>query len=310
MGSGGCDPIQTRAQSPLLLNFRGRIFRDVNRGFFRNSGISKSCSPAAGIQNGGVARFSQAAPSVLILKADTFAAEALGRHVLACYPNASCMFASRVNRAQSILLDQAVDLFLTGIDLPDGDVLDLLLDQKAQTPHMRCTLVVTRHHELRLLASLRSLAVAGLFDMASEPWEKIEEALQIIDAGGYYWSESMQRHLMEPAARALLHQLTPTEQLALAMIGDGCGDKVAADRLGMTFSAIRAVRRDLHDKLGAHDRADLIRLAVHYGYVRFTPEGAFPVGLGVLRREYAAHCKRPVGLHTEGTARLANSAGP
>ena len=233
-------------------------------------------------------------PIVLILKAELFAATALSQQVLSLHPEAECVIVHRVDEARAILAEGRVVLFLTGIGLPDGDVLDLLLACTDQPCTGRATLVITRHRETRLLASLRSMGVGGVFDATTEPLGKIADVVQILQAGGSYWSRSLHLRLLEPQTRALLGQMTPTEQLALALMGDGCADKVGAERLGMTLSATRALRRDIHGKLGAHDRADLIRLAVQHGFVRFTSDGAVPVGLGVLRREYLAHCKRPM----------------
>lgn len=228
----------------------------------------------------------------LILTADSAAAASLRDQVVASFPDETCDCVHRLHDARSVMHARSIDLLVSGIDIPDGDVVDLLSGDRAQSRRIKRVLIVTWQHPFHIVSTLRLLAVDGVFDLARESLDRFENAVRAVCRGERYWSEGVLQSLWEPNARALLHQLTPTEELALATLGDGCGDKVAAQRLGMTFSTTRAVRRDLYVKLGIHDRSELIRMAVRHGYVRFTPEGAFPVGLGILRSRHGAVSKR------------------
>ena len=228
----------------------------------------------------------------LILTAEAAAAASLRGQVVASFPHEACDCVHRLRDARAVLHTRSIDLLVSGIDIPDGDVLDLVAGDRAQSRRIKRVLIVTSHHPFHVVSTLRLLAVDGVFDLGHESLDRFDAAVRAVCRGERYWSDGVLQSLWEPNARALLHQLTPTEELALATLGDGCGDKVAAQRLGMTFSTTRAVRRDLYVKLGIHDRSELIRMAVRHGYVRFTPEGAFTVGLGLLRSRHGAVSKR------------------
>ena len=60
--------------------------------------------------------------------------------------------------------------------------------------------------------------------------------------------------------------------------------------------AVQAVRRELHAKLGVHDRCDLMQRALQLGFTRAERAGIFPLGLRVLAQEYSAHSQRPLKL--------------
>lgn len=245
---------------------------------------------------------------VLILKADRFAAEMLRQHVLAVHPGADCTLAHRVSHARTILAASTVDLFLADVAFEDGDVFELLPRDKQESRRARQTMVITGHCGARMLASLHSVHLDGVFDSDGDAPENIVHALRTIAEGRSYWSPTAIDDPSDERGRALMRQLTPTEQLSLALIGDGCGDKTAAERLGLQHSAARAVRRDLYMKLGAHDREDLIRSAAQLGYTRSTANGLAALGLCILVEEYRARSKRPKSLPAALLARVRSIA--
>ena len=238
--------------------------------------------------------------STLILKADLLAAHALMQEIGRKLPERGCIIALRIDDAHALISHSPVELLVTGIDLPDGDVLDRMLGL-AERHRIGKVLVVTRHREPRLIASLRSLAVNGIFDTGTEETQDLPNAIRDIESGKGFWSDSVALIEARSTFKALFRDLNPTEHLAFGVLGDGCGDKIAADRLGMTLATTRTLRRNLHRKLGAHDRADLTRLAVHFGFVRFTEAGIYTVGLDVLRMEYERRKKRSTDMPVESS---------
>lgn len=228
--------------------------------------------------------------NVLIFKADRIYAEALRQHVQSVFPHAFVRTALSFESAQRILTTDGVDLFVTGIAASmDSDVVDLLA--AVAQPHRSIrVMVVTVRLEYRVLAALRSLAIEGAFDSASGTPEEFTLALQTIADGKRYWSQSILDHMhrVGSASDALFRLLTTFEQVVLSVIGDGCDNVVAAEKLNLSPATVSTVRRELHRKLGVQHRGELVRVAAQHGFVRFTPGGVVRPGFGLMCSYYEA----------------------
>jgi DNA-binding CsgD family transcriptional regulator len=62
-------------------------------------------------------------------------------------------------------------------------------------------------------------------------------------------------------------KLTPRENEVLALIAEGCTSKEIASRLEITFKTAVTHRQHIMDKLGAHNSATLIRVAILRGLI-------------------------------------------
>lgn len=233
--------------------------------------------------------------TVLILPPDQFSVPCLRQCVASVHPSAVLLIATSIQQARTITLRKDIDLFIIGLDASDGDRLDLLFECAQRPRRIGCTMVLTDRNAPRVLVSLRSLGVEGVFD-SGEPAEKFTTALRILAAGQLVWSDAFLAGMHTEQSRIVRHQLTPREQLGLAIIGDGCGDRVAAARLGMEHSSVRSMRCEIYAKLNAHGTDDIVRLAVQLGYTRYSPDGVVTLGLSILIREYETQSKRPIPL--------------
>jgi DNA-binding NarL/FixJ family response regulator len=222
-----------------------------------------------------------AAPSaVLILKSGRLLGSVLREVVRERFPAAMIQVAHTIAAGRALLAERPIDLLLTGVGFPDGDALDLI----AQQGERRRVLVVTSHWEHRVLAALRVLPIRGVFDPSSEDAEQLDAALAAVTQGGHYWSLSVLDRLYAQSvpSTSISRMLSPTEHLVFAVIGDGTDDKAAATELNLRPSTVQSVRRDLHRKLGAQHKGDLMRLAVQHGYVRITAVGVQRLGFASL----------------------------
>jgi DNA-binding NarL/FixJ family response regulator len=237
---------------------------------------------------------------VLILKADRLYAEALKQYTLHVFPRARVLVACSVDSARAVLASESVDLFVTGVGSSlDSDVLDLLAQRSSGLLHANRVLVVTVRREYRVLTALRGIAVDGVFDSANERPAEYGNALRTISTGGRYWSKSVVDHMHQvgSASAALFRLLTNFEQVVLSVIGDGCDNTVAAQKLKLSPATVSTVRRELHRKLGVQHRGELIRLAAQHGFVRFTSGGVVRPGFGIMCAAYQARrAKRGTGL--------------
>ncbi len=229
------------------------------------------------------------AQRVLILKADRLYAEILRQYAERVLPQARVVITSSAAAASRELAKHPVDLFVTGLgEALEGDTLDLIFRCTKPPSCARRVLVVTSRREYRTIAALRSLPVQGVFDSAEETPDAFMHAVQTVSAGARYWSASIVRYLkhLTAAPTALFRMLTDFEQVVLSVIGDGCDDTAAADRLGLRKTTVATVRRELHRKLHVQHRGDLVRVAAQQGFVRFTPDGVERPGFALLTAAY------------------------
>ncbi len=229
---------------------------------------------------------------ILILKADRLYAEALRQHTSHVFPQARVLTAVTINEAREILGDCEIDLFVTGVGASlESDVLELL-GTLVGNPAIRGprVLVVTVRLEYRVLIALRSLAVEGAFDSAAGSPDEFSTALLSVADGRRYWSQSILDHLhrVGSGSTALFRLLTTFEQVVLSVIGDGCDNSVAAQRLNLSPATVSTVRRELHRKLGVQHRGELVRVAAQHGFVRFTSSGVVRPGFTLMCAAYQA----------------------
>lgn len=221
---------------------------------------------------------------ILILKSDRLYADALHRAANDVFPRASIQLFTRLDEARTSLNAKAIDLLLTDINTVDGDVLELLAASLDGARRFQHAFVVINRQETWVLMNLRDLSVDGVFDASSEDSARFDLALRAIAMGQTYWSPSVleRLHSRTNLSNPFWLWLTPTEQLVLAVVGDGSDDQAAAQQLDMKPSAVQSVRRSIHRKLGLRHRGDIIRFAAQSGFVNFMPGSILHPGLSIL----------------------------
>jgi len=221
---------------------------------------------------------------ILILKSDCLYGETLQRATERIWPSAKILLVNRLNDAVAAAKSVQIHLLLTGVGMLDGDALDFLATITQKPAQIDRVLVITGRRDQRVLASLQALPIDGVFDSTSEGLDRFDIAVRSVAAGRLYWSPSVVECVRQQCfpPNSICRRLTPTEQLVLAVIGDGSDDNTAAERLGLRASTILSVRGELHRKLGVQHRGELVRLAVQYGFVRFNPDGVVRPGFATM----------------------------
>lgn len=238
---------------------------------------------------------SSAATRVLILKSDSDAGASLRQHVLAVHSGACCTVVHTVAKARRAFAVGVPDLFVTGMDAPDGDPLDLLWCMTLGRNRPRHSLVVTRRREPWLLAALRMLVIGGVVDTSSDSPDNIGQAFREIAQGRHYWSLSLQHATAMPGAKELrLRTLSLSERLVFTAIGDGSDATAVGGLLGMRKVTVETTLKRLRAKVGAGSMGKLVALSGQYGFVRAAPAGTVRVGFGLLLAEYYLRSKRPL----------------
>ncbi len=233
-------------------------------------------------------------PTVLVLNDDRCVADSICRGVREVWPHATIMTERSVNGARQQLGLHGTDWLITGLDLPEEDSYGLIRHAGWLGKTKPVIFVYTNRRNPRTLAWLAELPINGAFDSSEEALANFPAALRVVETGKRYFSASFTRLLRDPKASGLdvLRLLSPAEELMLATIGDGSDDQTAALRLGLSDATVHATRKNLHWKLDARSRSELMASALRLGHVRATAKGLTAVGFDLLLDHCAARRRR------------------
>lgn len=234
---------------------------------------------------------------IVVLNSNRLFGEMLRTTLRAAFIGATMSVAHTLTDVDELLRAKPVDLLVTDISAPDGDAFDHFATWDLANHGVKRTLVVTAHSQAALIQSLVQAPIGGIFDTRTEGIENLHEACRDVIGGKIYWSESVKDVIVASRvlSTAIFRVLTPTEQMVLGVIGDGCDDQTAANTLPLTATSIRSVREALHRKLGIQHKGELVERAAHYGFVIRTADGLIRPGLKPL---ITAH-RKPAQLSSE-----------
>lgn len=224
------------------------------------------------------------APSVVVLKASALAGDLISQEVKRIWRGVRLQVFQKGFDALDAIQCSVPDLFVTGVQVDDMDGLEHL------EPFIESTLailIVTRRRDDRTLSLLRDIRYTGLFDEKTEGWASLQLALKRVAAKELYISSTFVPHIKAPK-RVTLDVLTEKEELVLSVIGDGCDDIAAAERLKLSPHTVNSHRKSIMAKLGLHHKGEIMSYALEKGYVCISAEG-------VTRPGFQRKIDRPPG---------------
>lgn len=155
---------------------------------------------------------------------------------------------------------QRPDVTLMDVRLAGTNGIDALAAILQEFPDARVIVLTTVEGDAEIKRALRAGAVGYVLKTA--PPEDLLDAVRTVHGG---------RHAIPPdvAARLAAHyadeDLTRRELDVLGLIRDGHRNKQIADKLGIAETTVNFHVRNLVEKLGAHDRAHAVALAIRRG---------------------------------------------
>ncbi|GAB3347821.1 response regulator transcription factor [Arachidicoccus ginsenosidivorans] len=164
--------------------------------------------------------------------------------------------------AMAKLKEQAIDIVLLDINLPDVNGIDLCKKMKGSFPEVKIVGLSTFSERSYILRMLDNGASGYLIKSASA--QEIENALRTVLDGKLYLSLAME-HMLQPAATlqaGSLPALTRREKEVLQLIANGKTNTQIAAELFISPLTVDSHRKNLLTKLDVHNTAALIRLAV------------------------------------------------
>jgi len=150
------------------------------------------------------------------------------------------------------------DVLMLDVGLPDGSGMDLCPQIKAKYPEINI-LMLTSYAEYSVISHVLNNGASGYILKNAMP-EEIIEGIQAVAAGKRFLCEEVDILLKKAEKNKI--ELTRREYELLRLITEGYTSAEIADKMFLGFETIRSYRKNLHLKLGAHNTAELTKLAL------------------------------------------------
>jgi len=169
-----------------------------------------------------------------------------------------CACASVAEALKKIPLAQP-DVVLMDIQLPDATGVECTAKIKALLPRLQIVIVTVYDDSERIFQALRAGACGYLLKRA-EP-EKIIAAVREAHEGGVPMTPEIARKVIgqfrqQAAAAAQAEDLSDREREVLELVMHGSGNKLIAERLGVTVAAVKWHLQHIYEKLHVHSRTE------------------------------------------------------
>jgi len=155
--------------------------------------------------------------------------------------------------------------------MPGLNGIEVAARVREESPRTR-VLVLSMHSDEGFVARALRAGVSGYLLKDSAP-DELLAALKAVARGDSYLSPAISRHVVEGFLRAEqkgadpVATLTPRQREILQMIAEGHAMKEIAGRLDLSVKTVEAHRSQIMNRLGIHDVAGLVRLAIRAGLV-------------------------------------------
>ena len=150
------------------------------------------------------------------------------------------------------------DVLMLDVGLPDGSGMDLCPQIKAKYPAINI-LMLTSYAEYTIISHVLNNGASGYILKNAMP-EEIIEGIRMVASGKRFLSEEADLLLKKGIKNKV--ELTRRERELLQLIAKGFTSVEIADKMFLGYETIRSYRKNLHLKLGAHNTAELTKIAM------------------------------------------------
>jgi two-component system response regulator NreC len=163
------------------------------------------------------------------------------------------------------------EVLVLDLSMPDLDGIAVIKKIKPQFPALRILILTIHEDEGLLRAALKAGASGYILKGAAE--SELISAVRTILRGELYVDPSMVRKLLsDEVAQVVRHPqpieaLTPRETEVLKLIVQGYTNRQIGDELSISIRTAESHRSNLSDKLGLHNRVELVRFAREHGLI-------------------------------------------
>lgn len=165
------------------------------------------------------------------------------------------------------------DVVLMDITMSGLNGLEATRQIKQKYPSVK-VLILTMHETDQYLSEMLEAGASGYVVKTTTSNELIS-AIRAVYQGDVHLYPSIARMLVEDYLQKVkigeekesYNGLTPREKEILKLIAGDKQNKEIADLLGISVRTVQAHRTNLMDKLGAHDRTELVKYAIRKGII-------------------------------------------
>jgi DNA-binding NarL/FixJ family response regulator len=164
------------------------------------------------------------------------------------------------------------DLVLMDVAMPGLGGLEATLAIRSQHPDVR-VLVLTQHENPEYVRRFLKAGAAG-YMLKRSAGADLARAIRAAMEGGLVLDPGIARTIVEetsaaaPTSDAAYETLTSREKQVLKLVAEGHSNKEVADVLEISVKTAMTHREHLMQKLGVHNRTDLIRFAIRAGVIQ------------------------------------------
>lgn len=195
---------------------------------------------------------------------------ALGQFIRQMSGAVNIVEAGTAQSAMERVRQQAWDLILLDIDLPDRSGMDILDDIKRELPATP-VLFLTGSANLEFAQRVMRSGAAGYFEKAGTLEELHRAITTILDGRRYICAstaEGMALQAVNPTGPPLVESLSDREFQVLRLMGAGKTVSEIGKELSLSVKTVSTYRIRLLEKLGLDTTAALVRYAIKNGLVK------------------------------------------
>ncbi|WP_242343181.1 response regulator [Anaeromyxobacter terrae] len=135
-------------------------------------------------------------------------------------------------------------------------------------------LILSQYEDREYVRRLLKAGVAG-YVLKKSAGSELANAIRAVNRGGLVLDPEVARTAMQDAGQATTgaavdpyEALTDREKQVLKLVAEGRSNKEVADVLGISVKTAMSHREHVMEKLGVHNRTELVRFAIKKGVIR------------------------------------------
>ncbi len=164
------------------------------------------------------------------------------------------------------------DVILMDIAMPGLGGIEAALELKKLGRRAK-VLVLSQYEDREYVRRLLKAGVSG-YVLKKSAGAELANAIRAVHRGGLVLDPEVARTAMEqadpaaPGAADPYESLTDREKQVLKLVAEGCSNKEVAEALGISVKTAMSHREHVMEKLGVHNRTELVRFALRKGVIR------------------------------------------